>query len=135
MEETRFKDRFYQWLLMHLYYLEKSRNLGDKLVLGLNTDHSVKKLKGPDRPINNENARARMLAALVFVDIVIAFDEETPLKLIKKVRPDILVKGKDYNIKNIVGADFVMENGGEVKTIDLLEGYSTTGLIEKIKKV
>jgi rfaE bifunctional protein nucleotidyltransferase chain/domain len=121
--------------LGHLDYLEKSRNLGDKLVLGLNTDHSVKKLKGPDRPINNENARARMLAALVFVDIVIAFDEETPLKLIKKVRPDILVKGKDYNIKNIVGADFVMENGGEVKTIDLLEGYSTTGLIEKIKKV
>jgi rfaE bifunctional protein nucleotidyltransferase chain/domain len=119
--------------LGHLDYLEKSRNLGDKLVIGLNTDRSVRKIKGPGRPINSEKARARMLAALVFVDAVIPFDEETPLELIKKVQPDILVKGKDYRIENIVGADFVMGNGGEVKTIDLIEGYSTTDLIEKIK--
>jgi rfaE bifunctional protein nucleotidyltransferase chain/domain len=120
--------------LGHLDYLEKSRNLGDKLVIGLNTDHSVRQLKGPGRPINDENIRARMLAALAFVDVVFAFDEETPIGLIKQVKPDILVKGKDYRIENIVGADFVLGNGGEVKTIDLIEGHSTTNLIEKIKK-
>ena len=120
--------------LGHLDYLEKSRNLGDKLVVGLNTDHSVRRLKGKGRPIQDEMTRSRMLAALFFVDAVVSFDEETPLELIKRVQPDILVKGKDYTIENIVGADFVMGNGGEVKTIDLIEGYSTTDLIEKIKK-
>lgn len=120
--------------LGHLDYLEKSRNLGDKLVIGLNTDRSVRLLKGPGRPINDKNARARMLAALAFVDAVIAFDEETPIELIRQVKPDILVKGKDYKVENIVGADFVLGNGGEVKTIDLIEGHSTTDLIEKIKK-
>jgi len=118
----------------HLDYLEKSRELGDKLIIGLNTDRSVRQLKGPDRPINNEDTRAKMLAALAFVDVVITFDDETPLKLIERVQPDILVKGNDYIIKNIVGSDFVLGSGGEVKTINLLEGYSTTGLIEKIKK-
>ena len=120
--------------LGHLDYLEKSRNLGDKLVIGLNTDRSVSQLKGLNRPINNEYARARMLAAMSFVDLVIAFDEETPLELIQKVKPDILIKGKDYSIENIVGAEFVLGNGGEVKTIELLEGYSTTEIIKKIKK-
>ena len=120
--------------LGHLDYLEKSRNLGDKLVIGLNTDRSVSQLKGPNRPINNEYARARMLAAMSFVDLVIAFNEETPLELIQKVKPDILIKGKDYSIENIVGAEFVLGNGGDVKTIDLLEGYSTTEIIKKIKK-
>lgn len=120
--------------LGHLDYLEKSRNLADKLVVGLNTDKSVSLLKGPNRPINNEFARARMLAAMSFVDLVIAFDEETPLELIKKVKPDILVKGKDYEVGNIVGAEFVIGNGGEVKTIELSEGYSTTKIINKIKK-
>ena len=120
--------------LGHLDYLEKSRNLGDKLVIGLNTDKSVSKLKGPNRPVNNENARARMLVAMSFVDLVIAFDEETPFELIRKVKPDILIKGKDYSIENIVGAEFVLGNGGEVKTIELLEGYSTTEIIKKIKK-
>lgn len=120
--------------LGHLDYLEKSRNLGDKLVVGLNTDHSVRLLKGKGRPIQDEMTRSRMLASLFFVDAVVSFDEETPLELIKRVQPDILVKGKDYKIENIVGADFVMGNGGEVKTIDLIEGYSTTDLIEKIKK-
>jgi len=118
----------------HLDYLEKSKNLGDKLVVGLNTDKSVRQLKGPDRPINGEYARARTLAAFEFVDAVITFDEETPIELIKKVKPDILTKGNDYSIENIVGADFVLGIGGEIKTIDLLEGYSTSALIEKIKK-
>jgi len=120
--------------LGHLDYLEKSRNLGDKLVIGLNTDRSVSQLKGPNRPVNNEYVRARMLAAMSFVDLVIAFNEETPLELIQKVKPDILIKGKDYSIENIVGAEFVLGNGGDVKTIDLLEGYSTTEIIKKIKK-
>lgn len=120
--------------LGHLDYLEKSRNLGDKLVIGLNTDRSVRQLKGQNRPINTELSRARMLAALAFVDLIIAFDEETPLELIKNVQPDILIKGKDYSIENIVGAEFVLGNGGEVKTIELLEGYSTTEIINKIKK-
>lgn len=117
----------------HLDYLEKSRDLADKLVVGLNTDNSVRQLKGTDRPINNEYARAMMLAAMSFVDLVIAFDEETPLELIKKVKPDILVKGKDYEVENIVGAEFVIGNGGEVKTIEIKEGYSTTDIINKIK--
>jgi len=120
--------------LGHLDYLEKSRNLGDRLVIGLNTDSSVRQLKGPNRPINLELSRARMLAALAFVDLVITFDEETPLELIKKVKPDILIKGKDYSIENIVGAEFVLGNGGDVKTIEILEGYSTTEIINKIKK-
>jgi rfaE bifunctional protein nucleotidyltransferase chain/domain len=120
--------------LGHLDYLEKSRDLADKLVVGLNTDKSVRQLKGPGRPINNEYARARMLAAMSFVDLVIAFNEETPLELIKKVKPDILVKGKDYEVENIVGAEFVIGNGGEVKTIELKKGYSTTDIINKIKK-
>jgi rfaE bifunctional protein nucleotidyltransferase chain/domain len=120
--------------LGHLDYLEKSRDLADKLVVGLNTDKSVRQIKGQDRPINKEYARARMLAAMSFVDLVIAFDEETPLELIKKVKPDILVKGKDYEVENIVGAEFVIGNGGEVKTIELKEGYSTTDIINKIKK-
>lgn len=121
--------------LGHLDYLEKSRNLADKMVVGLNTDKSVSQLKGPGRPINNEYARARMLAAMSFVDLVIAFDEETPLELIKNVKPDILVKGKDYEVENIVGAEFVIGNGGEVKTLELKEGYSTTEIINKIKKI
>jgi len=118
----------------HLDYLEKSKNLGDKLVVGLNTDRSVRQLKGQDRPINSEYARARTLAACEFVDAVITFNEETPIELIKKVKPDILTKGNDYSVENIVGSDFVLGIGGEVKTIDLLEGFSTSALIEKIKK-
>lgn len=119
--------------LGHIDYLEKSRRLGSKLVVGLNTDASVKRLKGPERPLNNEYARARMLAALACTDAVILFDEPTPLELITAISPDVLVKGSDYTIDKIVGADFVMEHGGSVKTIDLVEGYSTTGIIEKIK--
>ena len=119
--------------LGHADYLEKSRSLGDRLIVGVNTDASVKKLKGPERPVNPEYARARLLAALEFVDAVILFDEDTPFELISHVIPDILVKGNDYTIENIVGADIVMKHGGEVRTISLVDGFSTTGIIGKIK--
>lgn len=119
--------------LGHIDYLEKARNLGSKLIIGLNDDNSVKRLKGLERPINDENARARMLSALSFVDAVVLFSEDTPKDLITYLIPDILVKGSDYNLSNIVGADIVLANGGEVKTIDLVEGYSTTNLIQKLK--
>lgn len=119
--------------LGHIDYLEKARLKGDKLVVGLNTDHSVKILKGENRPINSEYARGRMLAALTFIDAVVLFDNETPLDLIKKIIPDVLVKGSDYLAENIIGADFVISNGGKVETIKLITGYSTTSLINKIK--
>ncbi|MFN3403280.1 MAG: D-glycero-beta-D-manno-heptose 1-phosphate adenylyltransferase [Cytophagaceae bacterium] len=118
----------------HVDYLEKARALGDRLVMGLNTDSSIKRIKGPERPVNDENSRSRILAALEFVDAVILFDEDTPFELIKAIKPDILVKGDDYTIDKIIGADIVMENGGEVKTISLVKGYSTSNVIEKIKK-
>ncbi|GAA4452039.1 D-glycero-beta-D-manno-heptose 1-phosphate adenylyltransferase [Nibrella saemangeumensis] len=121
--------------LGHIDYLEKARNLGDKLILGLNTDASVSRLKGPLRPVVNEYARARLMAALAFVDAVTLFDEPTPLELIRAVRPDILVKGDDYTAENIVGADFVIQQGGSVQTVPLVKGYSTSSLIEKITKI
>jgi rfaE bifunctional protein nucleotidyltransferase chain/domain len=120
--------------LGHVDYLEKAASKGDKLIVALNTDASVSKLKGPTRPVNNENARARIIAALAFVDAVIFFSEDTPLSLIKQLKPDILVKGSDYKISNIVGANIVIENGGKVETIDLVEGYSTTNIINKINQ-
>lgn len=120
--------------LGHIDYLEKARALGDRLVVGLNTDASVSRLKGPLRPVVNEYARARLIAALAFVDTVILFDEPTPQALIEALRPDILTKGDDYTIETIVGAEFVLANGGAVKTIPLVLGYSTTALIEKIKQ-
>ena len=119
--------------LGHIDYLEKAKALGQKLVLGLNTDASVGRIKGPSRPVVNEYARARMMAALAFIDLVVFFDEATPKELIENLKPNILVKGNDYSIQQIVGADFVLANGGSVQTIDLVEGYSTTKLIEKIK--
>ena len=121
--------------LGHIDYLEKARSLGNRLVLGLNTDASVKRLKGESRPVVNEYARARMMSAFEFVDAVVLFDEPTPLTLIEEVKPDILVKGDDYTVETIVGADFVIGKGGEVKTIPLVKGYSTTSLIEKIKQI
>lgn len=120
--------------LGHIDYLEKARHFGDKLILGLNTDASVSRLKGPLRPVVDQEARARLIAALSFVDAVILFDEPTPLQVIELLEPDILVKGDDYSVDTIVGADFVIGNGGEVKTIPLVKGYSTSGLIEKIRK-
>lgn len=120
--------------LGHIDYLEKARSLGNRLVIGLNDDDSVRQLKGAERPVNNEIARARLLAALEFVDGVTIFSEDTPKELIAFLIPDILVKGSDYSIDNIVGADIVLANGGEVKTIDLVNGYSTSNLINKLKK-
>lgn len=119
--------------LGHIDYLEKAQALGDKLVLGLNTDASVQRLKGETRPVVNEYARARMMSAMSFIDAVTLFDEETPKELIEMLCPNILVKGDDYSVENIVGADFVMANGGEVKTISLVKGYSTSAIIQKIK--
>lgn len=119
----------------HVDYLEKARALGSRLVVGLNTDESIKRLKGPQRPITNDESRSRVIAALEFVDAVIFFGEDTPYDLIKALKPDILVKGDDYTVENIVGADIVIENGGEVKTIPLVKGYSTTDVISKIKKL
>ena len=119
--------------LGHIDYLEKARAMGDKLVIGLNADTSVRELKGPNRPINDEYARSRMLAAFEFVDGVTLFSEDTPKDLIAYLIPDVLVKGSDYAVEDIVGADTVIANGGEVKTIDLVEGFSTSRLIERIK--
>ena len=120
--------------LGHVDYLEKAKQLGDKLIVAVNTDASVSRLKGPERPLQDEMSRARIMASLLFVDTVILFDEETPYELIKTVLPDILVKGDDYVIQNIVGQDIVLENGGEVKTIQLVKGYSTSGIIDKITR-
>lgn len=117
----------------HVDYLSQARDLGDFLVLGLNTDSSVKKLnKAPNRPINNEHSRAAVLAGLACIDAIVFFEEETPYELIKSVKPDVLVKGNDYAVEKIVGFDIVTGNGGKVVTIPFLEGYSTTGLINKI---
>lgn len=117
----------------HVDYLAQARDLGDFLVLGLNTDDSVKKLnKAPNRPINNNAARATVLAGMACVDAIVFFEEETPYDLIKLVMPDVLVKGNDYSVTQIVGHDIVLANGGRVVTVPLLEGYSTTSLIKKI---
>lgn len=119
----------------HVDYLEKARHLGDRLIVGLNTDDSVRTLKGKDRPINDEISRARVLAALTFVDAVVLFSEDTPYELIKELTPDILVKGSDYLAENIVGADIVISNGGKVETIEFVSGFSTSNIISKIKKL
>jgi D-glycero-beta-D-manno-heptose 1-phosphate adenylyltransferase len=119
----------------HVEYLCHARDLGDKLILGLNTDASVKRLgKSPERPINSEDTRAIILAGLECVDAIILFDEDTPLELITFVKPNVLVKGNDYKAEDIVGYDVVTKNGGEVITIQLVDGFSTTKLIEKMKK-
>ncbi|QNH62245.1 D-glycero-beta-D-manno-heptose 1-phosphate adenylyltransferase [Hymenobacter sediminicola] len=117
--------------LGHVDYLEKARHLGDKLVLGLNTDASVSCLK-PGRPLQDEVSRARVLASLLFVDAVVLFDEQTPLALIEAIVPDILVKGDDYAISGIVGHEVVLQNGGQVLTVPLVAGYSTTRIVERI---
>lgn len=119
----------------HVDYLQQAKNLGGKLVIGVNTDESVKRIKGPDRPIVDEQARMRVLASLEFVDGVTWFDNNTPLELISLLLPDILIKGNDYSIDNIVGADVVMKNGGRVDTIPMVEGYSTSNIVDKIIKI
>ena len=113
----------------HVEYLSRAADMGDVLVVGLNTDASVKRLKGEGRPVNNEEARAMVLASLSFVDAVVLFDEDTPYELIKAVRPDVLVKGADYKKEEIVGYDIVTSYGGTVATVPLVEGYSSTKII------
>ena len=117
--------------LGHIEYLSKASELGNKLILGLNTDDSVRRLKGPSRPVNNQEARSTILAAISFIDAIVLFDEDTPAELISHIRPDILVKGKDYDGKEIAGSDLVKSYGGRVETIELTQGYSTTGILEK----
>jgi len=115
----------------HVRYLQEARALGDALVIGVNADASVKRLKGPTRPIQNENDRAEILAALACVDFTVIFTEDTPENLIHKVKPDILVKGGDWKIDSIVGASFVMSYGGKVLSLQFVDGKSTTKIIEK----
>ena len=119
----------------HLEILSQSAALGDILVVGINTDNSVKKLKGENRPVNKELFRAKMLAALTIVDAVVLFDEPTPLELIRMISPNTLIKGGDYTIDQVVGAEDVIKNGGEVKIVPLVKGYSTTSLIQKIQEL
>ncbi len=118
----------------HVDYLAKAANKGDCLIVGVNTDESVKRLgKAPSRPIQDENARAFLIAALHSVSAVILFNEDTPLELINAIVPNVLVKGADYKPQDIVGYDIVTKNGGSVETIDFIEGYSTTAIENKIK--
>ncbi|MFZ4796019.1 MAG: D-glycero-beta-D-manno-heptose 1-phosphate adenylyltransferase [Bacteroidia bacterium] len=118
----------------HIDYLNRASDLGDVLVMGLNTDESVSKLKGPHRPIQDEQSRLTIIAALQCVNAVVLFDEETPYNLIELVQPDVLVKGSDYKPENIVGYDIVIAKGGQVKTIDYLPGFSTSGIEKRIKE-
>lgn len=118
----------------HVRYLQEARRLGDILVIGVNSDASVKRLKGPTRPVQVEADRAEILAALGAVDFTVIFTEDTPENLIHKVRPDILVKGGDWKIDSIVGAPFVMSYGGKVMSLQFVDGKSTTKLIEKAQK-
>jgi rfaE bifunctional protein nucleotidyltransferase chain/domain len=119
--------------LGHITYMAKAAELGDKLIIGLNADASVKRLKGENRPVNDQSNRAALLATMYFIDAVVVFEEDTPLNLITHIMPDILVKGADYSVENIAGAKEVLANGGEVKTITLVEGHSSTNIINKIK--
>ncbi|MBU4261557.1 MAG: D-glycero-beta-D-manno-heptose 1-phosphate adenylyltransferase [Proteobacteria bacterium] len=119
----------------HVTYLEAARREGDYLVVGLNSDESIRAIKGPDRPVNSETSRARLLAALGCVDHVVLFGEETPHRLITTLMPDVLIKGADWPVEQIVGAKEVLAAGGEVKTIELVGDFSTTGLIKKIRKL
>ncbi len=116
----------------HVEYLSQAADYGDILIIGLNSDSSVKRLKGKNRPLQDEQSRAEVLAAMQFVNYVVVFDEETPEQLIKFLKPNILIKGSDYKVSEIVGGDFVISNGGKVITIDFIEGYSTTNIINKI---
>lgn len=119
----------------HVSYLIEARSLGDYLIVGLNTDESVRKIKGPNRPINDLNDRATMLAALQCVDLIIPFADVTPLQLIVNIKPDIIVKGGDYKLEEMVGKSFVEAYEGQVKILPFKEGYSSSSILEKIKKL
>ncbi len=146
-----FKEQFFEWrkdnlkivftngcfdLLHrgHVEYLAKAKSYGDVLIIGLNSDNSVKKLKGKSRPFVHEQDRGFILAGLKSVDAVVVFEEETPYSLISKIVPDVLVKGGDYSLEEVVGKNIVEENGGKVVTITFIEGNSSSSLIEKIKQ-
>jgi rfaE bifunctional protein nucleotidyltransferase chain/domain len=116
----------------HVEYLAQAASLGNRLIVAVNTDASVQRLKGPNRPVNDEHTRAEILAAFGFVDAVILFSDETPLSLITAIKPNVLVKGGDYTPDTIVGADVVKANGGRVEVIPFVQGFSTTSLINKI---
>ena len=118
----------------HLHLLQRARALGDLLIVGINSDQSVKRLKGNDRPLIGENERAELLAALSCVDYVTVFSERTPLRVITAVNPDVLVKGADYSVSDVVGRNVVEQRGGRVELVPLLPGFSTTGLVESIKQ-
>ncbi len=119
----------------HLVLLAEAASFGNILTVGLNTDNSVQRLKGPERPLTHEQDRAFQVASMLCTDAVCLFDEDTPEALIKLIKPDVLVKGGDYTIDNIVGADFVHNNGGSVEIIPFVKGYSTTSTIDRIKKL
>ncbi len=118
--------------LGHIDYLAKAADLGDVLVVGLNTDASTRRLKGPTRPINDERARALVLASMSFVSTVVLFDEDTPLNLIKELKPQVLVKGGDWRPEQIVGSDVVLAAGGKVLSLNFVDGRSTTNIIKQI---
>lgn len=117
----------------HIEYLSQARDRGDILIIGLNSDASIKRIKGEGRPVQDETSRTLLLASLRFVDVVVLFDEDTPYELIKIVLPDVLVKGGDYSENTIVGADIIKANGGEVVTIPIVAGYSTSKILKVIK--
>jgi D-beta-D-heptose 7-phosphate kinase/D-beta-D-heptose 1-phosphate adenosyltransferase len=117
----------------HIFSLSAAAKEADYLIVGINSDESVKKLKGPERPINNEKSRSLLLSNLAIVDAVVIFNEETPLELIKSILPDVIVKGGDYTIEQIVGSKEVIANGGRVVINPIVEGFSTTGIIQHIK--
>ena len=119
----------------HIFSLSQAAQEADYLIVGLNSDSSTKRLKGKDRPINDEQSRALLISSLLMVDAVVLFDEDTPLELIKTLLPDVLVKGGDYTVEQIAGSKEVIANGGRVVINPIVEGYSTTGLIEKINKL
>jgi rfaE bifunctional protein nucleotidyltransferase chain/domain len=118
----------------HINYLSKAKDKGDYLVVALNSANSISKLKGTHRPINDDLTRLHIMASLEFVDVITVFEEDTPYELIKTVAPNILVKGGDWKPEEIVGSDIVIANGGEVKSLPFIEGYSTSGIESKIKK-
>lgn len=117
----------------HLHYLAEARDFGQRLIIGLNSEDSVRRLKGPHRPINDEKTRQFQLASLEFVDAVVIFEGDTPYDLIALLKPDILVKGGDWKADQIVGSDIVLSNGGDVRSLPFVEGYSTTNIEQKIK--
>jgi rfaE bifunctional protein nucleotidyltransferase chain/domain len=119
----------------HIFSLGQAAGEGDVLIVGINSDASTQRLKGPGRPVNNEHSRALLIASLVVVDAVVIFEEDTPLEIIKAIMPDTIVKGGDYTIEQVVGAKEVMANGGNVVINPIVPGFSTTGIIEKIHKL